>query len=36
VAVQWHPENLVAMVHPAARSALGIFQGFAGALRERS
>ncbi|BDU74806.1 gamma-glutamyl-gamma-aminobutyrate hydrolase family protein [Mesoterricola silvestris] len=36
VAVQWHPENLVAMDHAAARSALGIFRGFAAALRERS
>ncbi|WP_306598500.1 gamma-glutamyl-gamma-aminobutyrate hydrolase family protein [Geothrix sp. 21YS21S-2] len=36
VAVQWHPENLVAMDHPAALSALGIFRGFAEALRERS
>lgn len=36
VAVQWHPENLVAMDDPAAGSALGIFRGFAEALRERS
>jgi gamma-glutamyl-gamma-aminobutyrate hydrolase PuuD len=36
VAVQWHPENLVAMHHPAAASALGIFRGFAEALQERS
>lgn len=35
VAVQWHPENLVVMDHPAGRSALGIFRGFNEALRER-
>jgi len=36
VAVQWHPENLVAMDHPAGRSALGIFRGFHRALQERA
>ncbi len=35
VGVQWHPENLVAMDHPAAAAALGIFRGFAGALQDR-
>ena len=35
VAVQWHPENLVNLNHPAAASALGIFRGFNAALQER-
>jgi putative glutamine amidotransferase len=36
VAVQWHPENLVALDHPAAAAALGLFRGFAQALRARA
>ena len=36
VAVQWHPENLVAMEHPAALGALGLFRGFNEALQEPS
>ena len=36
VAVQWHPENLVRLDHPAAAAALGIFRGFCEVLRERS
>ena len=35
VAVQWHPENLVTLKHPAGTSALGLFQGFAAALGAR-
>jgi len=35
VAVQWHPENLVTLEHPAAASALGLFRGFAAALGAR-
>jgi len=35
VGVQWHPENLVNLPHPAGTSALGLFRGFAAALEER-
>ena len=33
VGVQWHPENLVGLEGPIGRSALGIFEGFAKALK---
>ncbi|BDU78671.1 hypothetical protein METESE_36290 [Mesoterricola sediminis] len=35
VGVQWHPENLVTLDHPAGVSALGLFRGFAQALGGR-